>query len=506
MKIASQQKSIKTKILGIVLGSIFAATVILGYLSFSFSASRLVTMTSHSLLGIAATAANSVDAQDILFILKYMKGIQKLYMAARSYGFEDVQVKAGEAGEEGDPLLHKAVLDYKKYMDLLAKIKLLNQIDTPINVYATDGNNLTLAVTSDDVLLTGVRYQMRPEMREVFSTGQPKATGIYKDKDGTWISVYAPISYLDEKDVRAILEINYKIDSYIHALNRELAIIFVVCFIVFSATSLIGYHFVNRLVVAIKKLELTAAALEQENYSIPIDIRSNDEIGHLAITFEKLRLSIKKKIEELRLSLLREKKSHLESIIALTNAIELRDPYTRNHLYRVEKYALLIAKTMRLPRSEIETLRYGCYLHDIGKIGIESTLLQKVKLTSDDFEEVKTHTEKGARIVEGIHFLAEVKDIILHHQERYDGKGYPDGLAGDAIPLLARIVAVADSFDAMTTDRPYKARKGFQEAMDEVKANSGTQFDPEVCQVFLRHRDTIEKIAKKHFDVMGKKL
>ena len=193
----------------------------------------------------------------------------------------------------------------------------------------------------------------------------------------------------------------------------------------------------------------------------------------------------------------------MESVLALTNIIELRDPAMRQHLYRVEKYALLIAKAMRLGREDIIKLRYSCYLHDIGKIGVESALLQKVKLSKEDFEEIKRHSEKGAKVIEGIQFLQEAKDVVLYHQERYDGKGYPKGLKGDEIPLLARVVAVADSFDAMTTDRPYKPKVSFQEAMRNIEEGSGTQFDPKVCEAFLKYRGKIEKIAKRHFTEDG---
>ena len=116
---------------------------------------------------------------------------------------------------------------------------------------------------------------------------------------------------------------------------------------------------------------------------------------------------------------------------------------------------------------------------------------------------MKEHSEKGAKILEGIQFLSEVKDMVLYHQERYDGKGYPRGLKGEEIPLLARIVTVADAFDAMTTDRPYKKKISFQEAMDAVEKLAGSQFDPQICQAFLKYKDSIEQIVTKHFEDYG---
>ncbi|MDO8535488.1 MAG: HD-GYP domain-containing protein, partial [Candidatus Omnitrophota bacterium] len=186
--------------------------------------------------------------------------------------------------------------------------------------------------------------------------------------------------------------------------------------------------------------------------------------------------------------------------IALTNAIETRDPYTKEHLSRVVRYALLIAKGIHMNKDEMIKLKYACFLHDIGKIYIDESLLKKAKLSQEDFAEIKKHPQQGAKIMEGINFLEEVRKAVLYHQERYDGKGYPTGLAGTNIPLLSRIVSIADAFDAMTSDRPYKKKISFSAAMDEIEKNSGTQFDPELCIVFLKYRNSIEDIAKKHFE------
>jgi len=159
---------------------------------------------------------------------------------------------------------------------------------------------------------------------------------------------------------------------------------------------------------------------------------------------------------------------------------------------------------MNLSREEVELLKYGCYLHDVGKIDIEIPILnKKEKLTEEEFEIIKQHAVKGAQVVEGIRFLKDVREIILYHQERYDGKGYPKGLRGKEIPLLARIVAVADTFDAMTSDRPYSRRMSFHDAIDELDRNAGTQFDPDIVAAFLKYRGSIGKIAKKHFAERG---
>jgi len=344
----------------------------------------------------------------------------------------------------------------------------------------------------------GAQYKMVPAAKTALESGVPIATGIYKDKDGIWISAYAPIPS-GAAGAMALIEVNDNIAIYMDRLRKELIAILLACFIAFFGTAALSYRLVDRLIANIRKLNDFALDLDRENYNIPIDIKSEDEIGHLADTFEKLRISIKKKIDDLRYSLVKEKRAHLESIRALTNAMELRDPYTSKHLYRVEKYALLIAKSLALPRAEIERLRYGCYLHDIGKIYLKDSDFQKGDLSQNELKNIRQHAEKGAKIITGIPFFENVRDMVMYHQERYDGKGYPKGLKGTEIPLLARIVAVADAFDAMTTDRPYKAKIGFDAAMDVLEKNAGTQFDPEAVNAFLKHRKTIERIARKHF-------
>lgn len=494
MAIVSKQKSIRTEIVTILFLSTFLIALVLGYLSFEFSKRRLSTMLGEVLKGIATTTTHFVKAEDMSFILSNAERIKNLNFGYGSAAFSRIYETEGR-----DEVLDQAIATYRKYVEILSDIKEVNKIDSPINVYVRYEDTLRLVLTSDKVMLTGAQYVMGPGVKKAFATRLPQATGIYTDKDGAWISAYAPIIPKRKGDLPAVIEINYKIDAYMGKLREELATILLVCIIGFIIIAFVSYRPVNKLVSAIEKLDDVAGKLEREKYDVRIDVRSKNEIGHLAQTFEKLRVSIKKKIEELRLALVREKKAHLESIVAITNAIEMRDSYTAEHLRRVENYAKLIARAMHLPHKKMDTLRYSCYLHDIGKIGVSDTILKKHELSESEWEQVKRHSEIGALIVEDIEFLTEVKEVILHHQECFDGSGYPDGLKGEQIPLLARIVAVADAFDAMTTKRPYKEKMTYRQAMDEIQKQSGKQFDPAVCTALLSYRDSIEEIAEKHF-------
>lgn len=491
------RRSIKTKILGTVLLSVFLVTAVLGVTSFEFSKRRLVAMLGDSIKSIAATIAGFIVPDDLTLILSKSEKINERRMATSSAVYSHIYEKRLETGAvEPDPELERAVDAYMKYTNLLADTKKINNIDSPINVYIVDNNRLRDVLTSDPVILTGALYTMRPEAKEAFNAAVPQCTGIYKDKDGTWISAYAT----SPGNNIVMVEVNYKINSYLAKLRRESWYIFLICLVGFLGAGFISYKLVTPLVSSIQKLDTAVFELEEGRYNVPIDVETDGEIGHLAQTFETLRLSIKQKIEELRVSLVRERRAHMDSIIALTNAIEMRDPYTKEHLSRVERYALLIAKDMHLSRDDMTKLKYGCFLHDIGKIYIDSALLQKPKLTREEYEEIKKHSANGAKIIEGIPFLKDVKEAVLYHQERYDGKGYPAGLKGKDIPLVARIIAVADAFDAMTTDRPYKPRISYEAAMDEIEKCAGTQFDPDICKAFINYRDDIETIAKKHFE------
>lgn len=180
------------------------------------------------------------------------------------------------------------------------------------------------------------------------------------------------------------------------------------------------------------------------------------------------------------------------TITILAQAVEMRDEYTGNHTARVTEYSYLLAQHLDLPPEELHYIRIGTPLHDIGKIGIDDAILRKPgKLTAAEFEIMKSHTTKGAKIVEQIGDLAPVIPIVRSHHERWDGGGYPDGLAGEEIPHLARIVAIADAFDAMTSDRPYRQGMPADQAFAEVEKMKGRQFDPQMANAFLTIRQRV---------------
>ena len=164
----------------------------------------------------------------------------------------------------------------------------------------------------------------------------------------------------------------------------------------------------------------------------------------------------------------------------LAGAVDEKDPYTRGHSDRVTRYSLIIAKEMNLPPAFMETLQMSAQLHDVGKIGIEDHILKKPgSLTEEEFEVMKTHTTKGANILRPVTQLAEMLPGIELHHEALDGRGYPYGLKGEQIPLLARVIAVADTFDALTTNRPYQQAHTPEQALEIIKSIAGKRLDPQ---------------------------
>ena len=179
--------------------------------------------------------------------------------------------------------------------------------------------------------------------------------------------------------------------------------------------------------------------------------------------------------------------SVLDTFQSLINSVQIRDHYTEEHCNRTTKLSLKIAESMQCMERELEALKIAGTLHDIGKIAIpDSVLLKPDKLTFEEFAIIKTHSEVGDRILKPLFLFDQERNIILHHHERWDGKGYPGGLSGSDIPFLARILAVADSFDAMTSNRPYRSAMEIGAAIEELKKNRNLQFDGSIVDAFLK--------------------
>jgi HD-GYP domain-containing protein (c-di-GMP phosphodiesterase class II) len=192
---------------------------------------------------------------------------------------------------------------------------------------------------------------------------------------------------------------------------------------------------------------------------------------------------LKKKVHRLSQ---RANQSLIEAVFALAKTIGLKDRYTDTFTKRTTDYAVEIARLLRLPKNEIEHIRKAAILHDIGKVGInEKILLKKSKLSDKEFELMKQHPQLSTDIIRPLHFLRGTVPFILYHHERWDGRGYPNGLKGNDIPIGARIIAIVDAYRSLTANRPYRKAYSRNEAMKILEKESGTKFDPRVTSAFL---------------------
>lgn len=212
--------------------------------------------------------------------------------------------------------------------------------------------------------------------------------------------------------------------------------------------------------------------------------------------------TIKKINEELSDTYEKLEKAYMESIETLRQTVEAKDVYTRGHSDRVSAFSVLIGEKLGLSENDIRILRIGGLFHDIGKIGVpDNILLKDAKLTDDEYSQIKNHPSIGAHILSNASIFADMIPIVMHHHEKYDGSGYPSKLKGEEIPYLARIAAVADTFDAMTSVRPYRNALPIEIVKEEFRRCAGTQFDPEIANVFLslleNEFDKIKEIQEK---------
>ncbi|MDP9147725.1 MAG: HD domain-containing protein [Acidobacteriota bacterium] len=267
-------------------------------------------------------------------------------------------------------------------------------------------------------------------------------------------------------------------DAGVDELNRQ-ALAFV-SFVVLVAI-LLGYFFAVGISGPIRGLADSTRAISRGEFHQRSPVRGASEISELAENFNKMAGDIEEYIERLKEAAEENRELFIGSIRMLAAAIDEKDPYTRGHSGRVAKYSTLVGQELGLSTDALDTLRISALLHDVGKIGVEDRVLKKPgALTAEEFDLMKQHTIKGANIMRPVSQLKEMLPGIELHHEHMDGRGYPYGLQGPQIPLMARIISVADTLDAMTTNRPYQTAMDIDYALDRIKNLSGTKFDADV--------------------------
>jgi HD-GYP domain-containing protein (c-di-GMP phosphodiesterase class II) len=245
----------------------------------------------------------------------------------------------------------------------------------------------------------------------------------------------------------------------------------------------VGWIMAYRITSPIAALANGARAIAGGDFSKRLNLRTNSEIGQLAEDFNSMGEQVQRYINDLKFAANENRQLFLGTVRALAEAIDGKDPYTRGHSERVMLYSVLMAQHMGLNEDEVEDIRIAAILHDVGKIGIEDRILKKpAALTEEEYAVMKGHPQKGAIIMSQIPQMKKYVPGMYYHHECIDGRGYPLGLKGDQIPMMARIISVADTFDAMTTNRPYQRAMTTDVAVQKIWAFSGTRYDPKVVQ------------------------
>lgn len=250
-------------------------------------------------------------------------------------------------------------------------------------------------------------------------------------------------------------------------------------------TILIGIFFANKLTHPVRELAGGAHRIASGDFSQRIEVTSRTELGDLGNSFNLMTDQVERFISDLQQSAQANRDLFLGTVKALAAAIDGKDPYTRGHSERVSRFSVAIAQRMGLDDEEVEKIRISALLHDVGKIGIDDSILKKpAALTDEEYEVMKKHPQKGYKIMSQIPGIKEFLPGMYMHHEMVDGKGYPQGLKGDEIPLMGKIVAVADTFDAMTTDRPYQKAMKFEDAVERIECFVNTRYDAAVVEAF----------------------
>ena len=248
----------------------------------------------------------------------------------------------------------------------------------------------------------------------------------------------------------------------------------------------IGFFFAQKLTHPVRELAAGAHRIASGDFSQRIEVRSRTELGDLGNSFNVMTDKIEHYIKDLQNSARENRELFLGTVKSLAAAIDGKDPYTRGHSERVSRMSVAIAERLGLPDDECEKIRISALLHDVGKIGIDDAILKKpAALTDEEYEIMKQHPQKGYKIMSQIPAMKEFLAGMYMHHEMVNGQGYPQGLKGEDIPLMGRIVAVADTFDAMTTDRPYQRAMVFEDAVAKIQSFVGTRYDEEVVAAFV---------------------
>jgi len=308
-------------------------------------------------------------------------------------------------------------------------------------------------------------------------------TELFKISDSLY-EIVCPIIFMNKSMGSVILGINKSV--LLEAQGAVRKRIFQVFGIILVLGTIACVLLVSSLIKPIKELSIGVDKLKGGAVGNPLKIYSNDELGKLTMNFNEMSYTIARQQNKLNKYARDLEEAYVSIVRVIAAAIDARDSYTHGHSARVSQLSLLIGRTIGLSEDELKDLEVACLLHDVGKIKTpDSILLKPGKLTQSEYAEMVHHVEYGASILDKAPSLRKYIPAVRHHHERQDGKGYPDGLSSEEIPTFAAIIAIADTFDAMTSDRPYRKAFSEEEALRELVRVAGTQLRADLVAVFV---------------------
>jgi len=355
------------------------------------------------------------------------------------------------------------------------------EMNHDIDYIAIIGNDMKTIVHSD-INRTGERF--KPAEGTLYKKS-PDGTTIKEEEDKGRFEVISPVFFKTKRFGMVAVGINKSVlTTAQREAKKKILIVFCIFILFGTGGSVLISHLLTR---PVRELLFGVHALKDGKAERPLRVYSGDELGELTKSFNEMTALIITQSNELKQYAKALEDAYVSTVRVVSAAIDARDHYTRGHSERVSALSCLIAREIITNQKELEELEIACLFHDVGKLKTpDAILLKRERLTREEYREMMRHTEYGASILEAAPSLRDYIPAVKHHHEWFDGSGYPDGLKGDNIPLHAAIIAIADSFDAMTTDRPYRNALAPEQALQEISCCAGKQFHPALTDIFLK--------------------
>jgi HD-GYP domain-containing protein (c-di-GMP phosphodiesterase class II) len=445
-----------------------------------------VTVVNNEALGPWAQARDYDVVRDAFVI----KSLNSAFVAAQQ-GQEyqsDAVTTVTSRGREVVVVIGRPITARRKFLGMVGavvtlkhivrRLKEATQSTTGLEAFIVDSSGRLVASNNLDIRVPRMDMVSIPIVQQFLSFGRGTATHEFDYTEGTATSRILG-TYSDIQSVQWGIIVQRKLSYAYQSVTEMRHDTMLFGALMIFASLVVGILAAMSITRPLDHLTQTARAIAQRDFTQRADIRSHTEVGELAETFNLMAEDIQHYIGDLKTASEENRQLFIDSIEMIAAAVDAKDPYTKGHSRRVSQYSVILAKELGLPEEEVDKVRISATLHDVGKIGVEDRVLKKPGvLTNEEFEIMKRHTVMGYEIVRQVKQLTEMLPGIRWHHEALNGQGYPDGIRGDEIPLMTRIIAVADTFDAVTTDRPYQAGSDFPKALDILRKHAGTRYDP----------------------------